>query len=319
MLDIITFMDTFIAVDVGGTHLRAAVYPKTGIQHITHKKITTRSAQISAVDRIIQLITEIWPTNDTVKSIALAAPGFLNPKTGVVITAPNIDGWENIPLGEILKREFGVPVYLGNDANLAALGEWKFGAARGHHDVLYLTVSTGIGGGVIIADRLLTGSRGMATELGHITVLPDGPMCGCGHRGHLEAVASGTAIARDVAARLAAGEESIIATKNPTTKDIGLAAMKGDLLAISALSIAGQWIGYTLADFLHIFDPSIVIFGGGVSQVGSLLLNPVRQGLQERILSPEYLKGLTITTAALGDDAGLLGALALARTESQTG
>ncbi|NTU75760.1 MAG: ROK family protein, partial [Anaerolineaceae bacterium] len=205
------------------------------------------------------------------------------------------------------------------DANLAALGEWKFGAARGHHDVLYLTVSTGIGGGVIIADRLLTGSRGMATELGHITVLPDGPMCGCGHRGHLEAVASGTAIARDVAARLAAGEESIIATKNPTTKDIGLAAMKGDLLAISALSIAGQWIGYTLADFLHIFDPSIVIFGGGVSQVGSLLLNPVRQGLQERILSPEYLKGLTITTAALGDDAGLLGALALARTESQTG
>src|SRR5690606_30569503 len=117
-------------------------------------------------------------------------PGFIDSANGVVIHAPNIPGWEDLPLRDLLSSRFNVPVHVGNDANLAALAEWRYGAGQGHHDLLYLTISTGIGGGVIIGNQLLVGTRGMAAEFGHVTMMPDGPVCGCGERGHLEAIAS---------------------------------------------------------------------------------------------------------------------------------
>jgi glucokinase len=187
----------------------------------------------------------------------------------------------------------------------------------GHHYLLYLTISTGIGSGIIMADRMIEGAHGLGAELGHITVLPDGPLCGCGKRGHLEAVASGPGIARWVEEQLACGEHSILASNQRlSAKEVAMAAAVGDPLSQRAMQRAGTFIGHALADFLHIFNPTIAIFGGGVSKSGELLLSPLRKALEERVISPRYLQDFKITTAALGDDAGLMGALALARREA---
>jgi glucokinase len=210
-----------------------------------------------------------------------------------------------------------VPAYLDNDANLAGLAEWKFGAGRGHHDVLYLTVSTGVGGGVILGDRLLQGHHGLAAELGHVTVdaSDSAPVCGCGFRGHLEAFSSGTGIERFVADELAAGRKSTL-TGKPSAMKIAEAALAGDELARKAYARAGEYLGIGVANYLHIFDPSIVIFGGGVSMSGNLLFEPFEASLHKHVFHPRYLEGLEIKQAELGDDAGLLGALALARMKT---
>jgi glucokinase len=306
-------MDTIIAIDVGGTQIRVAVYPKGDQRPIKQKRIPTQGPNQSPLERLIDLVAELWPKNDHVCAIGMAAPGWVNPQLGVIYVAPNIPGWDNLPLAPILQDRFKIPVFLGNDANLAALGEWRFGAGQGHHHLIYLTISTGIGGGVICDDRLLLGHHGLAAELGHIMVQPDGPLCGCGHRGHLEALASGTAIAHYVEEQLAQGVPSSLSEfKHPSGRDISMAAEQGDPLAKAALARSGTFIGYALANFLVIFNPSIIILGGGVSRSGPFLLEPLRAALAERVLSPEYLQGLTITTAALGDDAGLLGAMTLA-------
>lgn len=303
-----------IAVDIGGTQLRVAVFPEKGVVPLQQAKIPTRGAGENPVDRLIKLISSVWPTEDRVRAISMAAPGPLNPKTGIVYSAPNIPGWVNFPLQKIIQDHFGLPVILGNDANLAAVGEWKFGAGHGHHNVLYMTISTGIGGGVICDDRLVLGEDGLATELGHVIITPGGPICGCGHRGHLEAYGSGTAIARYVLEQLQNGVSSIIPKDPPpSARDVSLAAEQGDALAIEAIRRAGTYIGYGLANYLHVFNPSIIILGGGVSKIGSLLLDPVKATMRESIMTPVYMDKLIITNAALGDDAGLLGALALAQ------
>jgi glucokinase len=194
------------------------------------------------------------------------------------------------------------------------LGEWKYGAGQGHHDLLYITISTGIGGGAICNDTLIEGCRGMATELGHITVLPGGPLCSCGVPGHLEAVASGPAIVKYVNSRIAAGQVSTLRPGSVlSAREVAEAAKKGDKLAREAFTRAGGFIGQAVADFLHIFNPSIVIFGGGVTQSGHLIMDPIQESMQRNIMDRSYLDGLKIVTVKLGDDAGLLGALAQAR------
>lgn len=306
-------MDMTIAVDIGGTQIRVAVYPRGEHRPVKQKRIPTRTADEQPLDRVIALIAELWPVNDRVCSIGVAVPGWINHNLGVVYVAPNIPGWEKLALGPILGDRFGVPVKLGNDANLAAVGEWRFGAGRKHHNLIYMTISTGIGGGVIADDRLLLGANGLATELGHVTIMPDGPVCGCGHRGHLEALGSGTAIANYVSEQLAKGVPSSLSSiAQPRGRDISMAAEQGDPLAKAALTRAGKFVGLGLANYLHIFNPSIIIIGGGVSRSGPLFFEPMRASLAEHVLSPEYMQGLMITTAALGDDAGLMGALAYA-------
>lgn len=310
-------MDTYLAVDIGGTQLRAAVYPAGDTRPLAQKRILTQAKDQSPIDRLLGLIQSIWPTDHRVCAIGMAAPGPLNPKTGVLFAAPNIPGWVNIPLAQIVQSHFNVPTFLGNDANLAALSEWKFGAGQGYHNLLYITISTGIGGGVIEDDRLLLGYQGLAAEIGHITVVPDGPLCGCGQRGHLEALASGTAIAHYVAEQLALGVPSSLSQiAKPSARDVSLAAEQGDPLARSALTRAGTFLGHAIADFLHLFNPQIIVLGGGVSQSGPFWMEAVRSSLSERVISPEYLHGLVITKAALGDDTGLLGALALALSQT---
>lgn len=308
-------MQLDIVADVGGTHIRVAVFEAESTTPLSIQKIRTQSKDQLPQERLADLISSIQPAGGSVRAIAVAVPGYVDPVNGIVYRAPNIAGWDNFPVREYLQERLNAPVLVGNDANLAALGEWRFGAGVGYHNLVYLTISTGIGGGVILNDRLILGEHGLAAELGHVTVVPQGPRCGCGQRGHLEAVASGTAIARFVAEKIAVGYPSSLAgLTNPTAKDVSLAAMQGDQLALRALEQAGTYIGYALADFLHMLNPAIVILGGGVSDAGSLLIEPLKAALPERIMNRAYLENLVITTCALGDIAGLMGALALART-----
>jgi glucokinase len=308
-------MGVIVAIDIGGTRLRVAVFPSDGITPVNTGYAATRGMDEGVFNRLTALIDSAWPSG-TVDAISVAAPGPLNPFTGMVISTPNIPAWKNYPLAKKLLQKYRVKAFLGNDANLAALGEWKYGAGLGHHDVLYLTISTGIGGGVICNDMLIEGSRGMTAEFGHVTVLPGGPVCSCGLHGHLEAVASGTAIARYVKEQIASGRDTIIERKpDLNARDIAEAANKGDFLANEAFTRAGGFIGQALAEFVHIFNPSIVILGGGVTQAGRLILNPIRESLNNNIMNRSYLDEFQLTTSKLGDDAGLLGALTHARIQ----
>jgi glucokinase len=304
-------MSAIIAIDIGGTQLRVAVYPHNGTVPINIQRTPSRGMEDGVFDRLTTLIDSVWP-DEPVDIICAAVPGPLNPYTGIIIETPNIPAWTNYPLADLLTKKYNVPAYIGNDANLAVLGEWLYGAGKGHHDIVYLTISTGIGGGVICGDKLIEGFRGMATELGHITVLPEGPVCSCGVRGHLEAVASGPAIAKYVCEQITAGRESSLASGVLTARQVSEAAQRGDELAKEAFVRAGEFIGQASADFLHMFNPSILIFGGGVSLSGELLLGPVKDSLRRHIMDKSYLDGLEITTVKLGDDAGLLGSLAQA-------
>ncbi len=306
-------MGLIISVDIGGTQIRAGLYRRDSLNALRVEKIKTLANEAGVYNRLEGLIASIWPSEETVDAIGLASPGPLDPHSGTIIATPNIKEWRNFPLAQKLNEKFGVPVFMDNDANLACLGEWKFGAGQGHHNVLFLTISTGIGGGVIAHDRLLQGFHGLAAELGHVTVLPDGPLCGCGKKGHVEAIASGPAIAGFVSTQIKSGRTSTLSRQaHISSHDVMLAAKEGDELAIEAMNRAGYYLGLAVANYLAIFDPSIVIFGGGVSQSGPILFDPFNASLNENVFDPTYLKNLVIAKAALGDDAGLLGALALA-------
>lgn len=317
-------MEQFVAIDLGGTNIRAARYDQDARQLARSQRLTGAEDGSQVVtERIIACIRDVMPDDaNEVTAMALGAPGPLNPKTGVVIAPPNLP-LKNFGLRDVLRSEFGRPAFIGNDANLAALAEWKFGAGQGYDDVLYLTISTGIGSGIVSGGRMLLGKDGLGAEAGHTTAVPDGPICGCGQRGHLEAVASGPAIARSARGRIRAGAKSKIldlASGNPehiTAVEVGRAAMDGDPLAIELLAEAGHWIGRSVADFLHILNSGIVIFGGGVSNTGDYLLDPVRRAIQKYCISREYWDGVPVVQAKLGDDVGLLGALALAVEESR--
>jgi glucokinase len=304
-------MSAIIAIDIGGTQMRVAVYPHDSTVPISVQRLPSRGMDAGVFERLTALIDSVWP-DEPVDIICAAVPGPLNPYTGIIIETPNIPSWTNYPLADLLSKKYNVPTFIGNDANLAVLGEWLYGAGQGHHDIVYITISTGIGGGVICGDNLIEGFRGMATELGHITVLPDGPVCSCGVKGHLEAVASGTAIAKYVSEQIAAGRKSILVKGSLTARQVSEAARQGDELAKEAFVRAGEFIGQATADFLAMFNPSILILGGGVTLSGALLLDPLKDSMRRHVMDPSYLDGLVVTTAKLGDDAGLLGSLAQA-------
>ena len=314
---IINSMSLNVAIDIGGTHIRVAVYQSDSLTPIAHERRRSHANEPGVYDRLEQAVESVWPQGQ-VSAIGIASPGPLDPYTGTILATPNIPEWENFPLASKLSKHFGVPAYLDNDANMAGLAEWQYGAGRDHENLVYLTISTGIGGGVISHGCLLQGYRGMGAELGHMIIDPDGPLCGCGQRGHIEAFSSGPSIARFVMEEIASGRESSLRSQsNPSAAQIAEAARAGDELAISAFERAGYYLGLAVANYLAIFDPSILIFGGGVSQVGDYLFKPFEESLRKHTFHPHYLDNLVITRAALGDDAGLLGALALARMKSK--
>ena len=307
-------MNSTIAIDIGGSRMRAASFPSETTDRILYNQISTRSDGFPIEERLINLIESVWPEKEDVLSIGAACPGPLDPINGVVINPPNIPEWNYFPLQEFLQSKFNIPAAINNDANLAAYGEYTFGAGKGSSNLIYLTISTGVGGGIIIDDKLLLGSNGLAGEIGHITVVSQGAECSCGQKGHLESYSSGPSIVKWFKSQLdESALRELFPEGEPDAKLISEAAANGDELAIAAYERAGKYIGLAIADLLHVFNPTLIIIGGGVSKAGDLLFNPVRKSVEEYVISDVYLNNLEIVPAALGEDSGLLGALVLSR------
>ena len=263
-------------------------------------------------------------TTEHIAAIGIGAPGPLNPYTGVVYSPPNLPGWNNVPLKAMMEARLNqVPVFLGNDANLAGLGEYRFGAAKGRHNVIYMTVSTGIGGGIIVDGKMLEGTDGAAGEIGHVTMEINGPRCGCGNYGCLEVLAAGPALRRIALERIRAGETSVLQEMAEARggldqlqpEMIEKAARSKDPLALDIMQTAGRYLGVGIANLLHIFNPEIVVIGGGVSRAGELIFNPIHQEVEKRAM-PAFRARVSIVPSPLGDDVGLYGAVALALTHA---
>jgi glucokinase len=316
-------MSYILAVDLGGTQIRAALCDPSG--QILRRAVRPTQAQegLEAVLARIGLTIEEAAegvAQESIDGIGIGAPGPLDPTTGSILAAPNLPGWINVPLRNLISARFGKRTFLGNDANLAGLAEATYGAARGVSDVVYLTISTGIGSGIIVGGRLLLGSRGLAAEAGHTIIDARGPKCGCGNRGCLESFAAGPAITRDVVNRLKAGKPSRLTKlvggdlSKVDARMISEAAQAGDKLAVNAFRRAGGYLGLGIVNLLHLFNPRMVVLGGSVTKAGPLLFDPMWEMIRAKAMPP-YLEGLAIVPAALSDDVGLLGALALTATE----
>ena len=312
-------MSQIIAVDLGGTNIRTAYFPRPEPPPDSQSKVPTNANEgpDAVLSRLFEAIESEIPSHADNLMISIGAPGPLDPFEGVILEAPNLPGWIDLPLKDLVNTRFECPVVLGNDANLAALGEWRFGAGRGTKNMIFITISTGIGSGVIVDGNLLLGSRGLASELGHMTLDPSGPRCGCGQIGHIESLASGTSIARNAEMLINQGgssklKETLDARGHISALEVGAAAESGDELALSVIQDAGTWIGHHLADLTHAFNPELIILGGGVAQLGEMLFEPITLSLQDHVMHPAYCQGLRIEPAQLGDDAGLIGAMVLA-------
>jgi glucokinase len=309
-------MKGVIGIDVGGTNLRAVLADVVdGRVHIIDRRVAHTEADHGPDDGVVTLTAMIeellekhqWQAGD-VGAVGVAAPGPTDPVRGVLLTPPNLPKWRNAPLREMLEKPLGIPVHLENDANLAGWGEFIQGAGRGCRHLLYVTVSTGIGGGIVIDGQLYSGASGTAGEVGHVTLDPDGPLCNCGSRGCLEAMASGTAIARMARERIAAGAASSLSpAADLQATDVAHAAEQGDALAQAVMQETGTYLGLGLGGLVNILNPEVLVLGGGAVQSGEPLLAPMRRALQARAF-PSAFDGLRVEVAQLGQDAGLIGA-----------
>jgi glucokinase len=255
-----------------------------------------------------------------VQRLAVASPGPLDVRSGVVDTPPNMPGWGVVPLQRLLEESLGIRTRIANDATAAALGEFRFGSGRGTRNLVYLTISTGIGGGVVVDGRLLEGTSGAGGEIGHMTIDRHGPPCKCGSVGCLEALASGTNIALRFQRALERGGASCLAPTGdgapPTARDIALAARHGDALALAVFRDAAEAIGTGVVNCIHIFNPEVVAIGGGVSNAGPLLFDTVRE-VVDRYALPMPRAVVRVVRTELGEEVGLMGAAAVAADDRQ--
>jgi glucokinase len=312
-------MPIVLGLDFGGTKLAAGLVDTTSGAVLRRAVCPTpaaggaESSLAAMVDIACDLLdTSLQPLASSLSAIGVSFGGPVAPDGRTVRFSMHIPGWEGLPLAERLEAMFGAPATLANDGDAAALAESRFGAGRGVQHMLYLTVSTGIGGGVIIGGQLHRGTRARGGEVGHQILKPDGPPCPCGRNGCLESLASGLAVAREARARLAAPgrQPSVldqIALDVVTARDIAAAVVAGDALAQAVWAEAMEWLGIGVASACNLLDPGRVVIGGGLTRAGALLFEPVRRVADYRLMQPE----IEIVPAALGDDVGILGGAAL--------
>jgi glucokinase len=304
-----------IGVDVGGTKIAAAVVTPEG-KILNEVRYPT---QAIPPNRLIEIIAEaIREAKDgfEVGGVCLAVPGLILAAKNKVIFSPNLHEIEGILLDKEMGSRTGLSVTVENDANAAAWGEFRYGAGKDVDHQVFITLGTGVGGGVITHGLLLRGAQGAGGELGHVTIDATGPRCGCGNRGCLEALASGTAIrrrAREIASEQPYSALGRIAIEREVLgEDVTRLAQEGDEAAIRVLEETGGWLGIGLAGFVNIFNPEVIAVGGGASRAGEFILGPARKEVQLRARSPSR-DLVEIKEATLGPESGVLGAAALAR------
>ncbi len=298
-------MRRFIGVDVGGTSIKMGIVDENGT--VLHRreipyKVSEGSPTVMQLikDNVRTLISEEGPDAEAFAGIGVSAAGNINSSTGSVAeNGGNVPGWSFTEVCSELRDEFGLPATLANDANCAILGEFWKGAAEGYTDVLGLTLGTGVGGGVITGGRLLEGSRGYAGEVGHFPTHAGGIHCVCGIDGCFERYAATSALIR--------AAEAVEPLWN-NGRDLFDAAEQGNKLALSIIDDWIDEIAYGIAGFVHVFDPQLVLIGGGVSRQQKLLIEPLREKVISRIM-PDFAEGLEFKSATLGNDAGMVGAV----------
>ncbi|HPU98604.1 MAG TPA: ROK family protein [Candidatus Hydrogenedentes bacterium] len=307
-----------LGLDIGGTKMLAAVFDhEFRVVAQAKKKSKTggeSDVNASAEQRVIGVITEAIQAAGAppVRGIGVGSPGPLDPATGIIIDTPNL-GWKNFPLAERLREKFGVPVLVDNDVNVGTYGEWRFGKVSDCRHVVGIFPGTGIGGGIIVDGKMLHGFSGAAGEVGHMTVEPGGPFCGCGKRGCLEAVASRIAIAKEVAALAAREDAPYIKQKCGTDLSairsgvIAKAIQNGEKMVESVVRKAAYYIGIAAGNLINILSPEAVVIGGGlVEAMPDLYLEEVKRGIADHAM-PFLRKGVRVQVAALGDLAVAMG------------
>jgi glucokinase len=313
-------MERFASVDLGGTKIAAAIANADG-EILAEDRIATNSHEgpAAVLERITGLVGALsGRAGIRPAALGMGVPGLVDVRTGVTRFLPNLPSqWRDVPVGETLAAALGHPVFLLNDARMATLGEFKFGRGRSAETMVFLTIGTGIGGGVVVDGKLRLGPLGAAGELGHQTIQPGGPRCGCGNRGCLEALASGPALIGEGVRLVLSGLAPILFEKvggNPgaiTPKEMGAAARAGDNAVREAIARTAMWLGIGIANVVTALHPDVVVLGGSVAALDDLLLEPVRQTVRERVgMFP--VDDVLIERSLLGDNAGLLGGIALA-------
>jgi glucokinase len=308
-----------VGIDVGGTKVAAGVVDDQGRIVEKLRRSTPAADAGHTAEVIADVVTELRGRHP-VQAVGLGAAGFVDRARQAVIFAPNL-AWRDEPLKQRVEDLVGLPVVMDNDANASAWAEVRFGAARGHDDVVFLAIGTGIGGALVLGGGLYRGRWGMAGEPGHYRAVPEGRLCGCGNRGCLEQYASGSALvaeAREFARRTPEGAIRLLQLGGGSPEGIGgpqitQAAREGDPGAFRCFQIVGSWLGQGMADLAAILDPGCFVVGGGVSEAGELLLSPARAAFEKALTGRGYRPVADVRLAELGADAGMVGAADLAR------
>lgn len=317
--------DVIVGVDLGGTSLRALVVSGKN-EILALEKTPTNPTQPPAglIADVADVVEEAVRTAGLkmreIRAVSVGAPGSTDPARGIVQHAPNL-GWKDVPLGPELKALLHVPVVVDNDVHVGAVGEHALGAGQGARDLVAIFVGTGIGGAIISKGRLFEGSSGGAGEIGHTVMLVNGPVCGCGKRGCAEALASRTAMERDVRAAVKAGHKSVVpklmkeANKDRMTSSIIVRALKkNDKVVRKVLQRAEYYLGILVANVVNVLDPERVVIGGGIAErMGEEFIAPIRAAAFDYFLRHQDLHRVRIVGGRLGDNAGALGAVVLAR------
>jgi len=311
-----------LGIDLGGTKILTAVANTEGKMlsrdhSITPAKEGPDVVVKSILESVGRALDQAHIAAADLTAIGLGAPGLSNPETGILFTSPNLPGWKDVPLRDIIAKELGKEAFLINDANAAAVGELYFGAGRGARNFIYITVSTGIGGGIIIDGKIYTGPTGTAGELGHMVIDDEGPQCNCGNKGCWETLASGTALSREARHRIKEGAATSIMKyaggniEKIDAEAIHEAAQAGDKVANELIARTAYYLGVGLANLVNIFNPEVIIIGGGLSNIGDMLLKPAFEEAGRRAFRQSY-QAVRFARAELGRNSGVLGAAAYA-------
>jgi glucokinase len=312
-------MTVTIGVDVGGTKIAAGVVSADG-KVIDSARVDTpaRDAE-GTVDAIVEVAAKLRDAHPEALAVGISAAGFVSSDRATILFTPNL-AWRNLPLRDQLEGELDLPVVIENDANAAAWGEFSYGSAEDAHDLLMVAVGTGIGGGVVVEGELVRGFFGTAAEIGHLRVVPQGHPCGAGQQGCWEQYASGSALVRFARERV--GDDDLLLAQAGGDRDkidgrlVTRLAHEGDPLCVDLLADLGRWLGEGVASLCAVLDPGLVVLGGGVAEAGDLVMGPLQKAFDVSLPAKDNRPHAEIRVASLGNDAAIIGAGALARTEA---